>query len=126
MAKDKSKKVAEETKESNESKPKRESKSSILKDILKNGTTTEKKLIDKLISNRKSSKELVAAVSSRCRLSDKIETIKTKLVNEGTFTIEQVNEIVSETEKAYMVKKEKKKKVEKKEKKIEKKAEKSK
>ena len=117
MAKDKSKKVAEETKESNESKPKRESKSSILKDILKNGTATEKKLIDKLISSRKSSKELVAAVSSRCRLSDKIETIKTKLVNEGTFTIEQVNEIVSETEKAYKVKKEKKKKVEKKEKK---------
>lgn len=117
MAEDKSKKVAEETKESNESKPKRESKSSILKDILKNGTASEKKQIEKLISNRKSSKELVAAVSNRCRLSDKIETIKTKLVNEGVFTIEEVNEIVSETEKAYKVKKEKKKKVEKKEKK---------
>ena len=110
MAEDKtSKKVAEETKESNESKPKRESKSSILKDILKNGTATEKKVIEKLINNRKSSKELVEAVSNRCKLSDKIETIKTKLVNEGTFTIEQVNEIVSETEKTYKAKKEKKK-----------------
>ena len=109
MTEDKAKKVSEETKESNESKPKRESKSSILKDILKNGTATEKKVIEKLISNRKSSKELVEAVSNRCRLSDKIETIKTKLVNEGTFTIEQVNEIVSETEKSYKAKKEKKK-----------------
>jgi hypothetical protein len=106
MAEDKSKKVAEE---SNESKSKRESKSSILRDILKNGTESEKKVIEKLISNRKSSKELVEAVSNRCRLSDKIETIKTKLVNEGTFTIEQVNEIVSETEKSYKAKKEKKK-----------------
>ena len=113
MAKDKAKKVADETNESNESKPKRESKSSILKDILKNGTATEKKVIDKLISNRKSSKELVEAVSKHCKLSDRIDSIKTKLVNEGTFTIEQVNEIVSETEKAYMVKKEKKKKAEK-------------
>lgn len=111
MAEDKtSKKVTEETKESNESKPsKRESKSSILKDILKNGTATEKKVIEKLINNRKSSKELVEAVSNRCKLSDKIETIKSKLVNEGTFTIEQVNEIVSETEKTYKAKKEKKK-----------------
>ena len=109
MAKDKAKKVADETNESNESKPKRESKSSILKDILKNGTATEKKVIEKLINNRKSSKELVEAVTNRCRLSDKIETIKTKLVNEGTFTIEQVNEIVSETEKSYKAKKEKKK-----------------
>ena len=110
MAEDKtSKKVADETNESNESKPKRESKSSILKDILKNGTATEKKVIEKLINNRKSSKELVEAVSNRCKLSDKIETIKTKLVNEGTFTIEQVNEIVSETEKSYKAKKEKKK-----------------
>ena len=112
MAEDKAKKVAEETNEVNENKPKRESKSSILKDILKNGTATEKKVIERLISNRKSSKELVEAVSKRCRLSDKIETIKTKLVNDGVFTIEQVNEIVSETEKAYQVKKEKKKKAE--------------
>jgi hypothetical protein len=110
MAEDKSKKVAEE---SNESKSKRESKSSILRDILKNGTESEKKVIEKLISNRKSSKELVEAVSKRCRLSDRIETIKNKLVNDGAFTIEQVNEIVSETEKAYKVKKEKKKKAEK-------------
>ena len=114
MAEDKtSKKVAEETKESNESKPsKRESKSSILKDILKNGTATEKKVIDKLISNRKSSKELVEAVSKHCKLSDRIDSIKTKLVNDGVFTIEQVNEIVTETEKAYKEKKEKKKKAE--------------
>ena len=109
MAEDKSKKVAEET---NESKSKRESKSSILRDILKNGTESEKKVIEELISNRKSSKELVEAVSKRCRLSDRIETIKNKLVNDGAFTIEQVNEIVSETEKAYKVKKEKKKKAE--------------
>lgn len=109
MADDKSKKVAEETNEGNENKPKRETKSSILNDILKNGTATEKKVIEKLINNRKSSKELVEAVSSRCRLSDKIETIKNKLVNDGAFTLEQVDEIVSETEKAYKVKKEKKK-----------------
>ena len=112
MAKDKAKKVADETNESNESKPKRESKSSILKDILKNGTATEKKVIDKLISNRKSSKELVEAVSKHCKLSDRIDSIKTKLVNDGVFTIEQVNEIVTETEKAYKEKKEKKKKAE--------------
>ena len=118
MAEDKAKKVAEETNEVNENKLKRESKSSILKDILKNGTATEKKVIERLINNRKSSKELVEAVSNRCKLSDKIETIKSKLVNEGTFTIEQVNEIVSETEKTYKAKKEKKK--------AEKKAEKSK
>ena len=109
MAEDKTKKVAEETKEDNENKPKRETKSSILNDILKKGTPTEKKLIEKIISNRKSSKELVEAVSNRCKLSDKIETIKTKLVNSGAFTIEQVNEIVSEAEKDYKVKKEKKK-----------------
>ncbi len=109
MADDKAKKVAEETNEGSENKPKRESKSSILKDILKNGTATEKKVIEKLINNRKSSKELVEAVSNRCKLSDKIETIKNKLVNDGAFTLEQVNEIVSETEKAYKVKKEKKK-----------------
>ena len=118
MAEGKTKKVAEESNEGSENKPKRESKSSILKEILKNGTATEKKVIEKLINNRKSSKELVEAVSNRCKLSDKIETIKTKLVNEGTFTIEQVNEIVSETEKTYKAKKEKKK--------AEKKAEKSK
>ena len=112
MAKDEAKKVADETNESNESKPKRESKSSILKDILKNGTATEKKVIDKLISNRKSSKELVEAVSKHCKLSDRIDSIKTKLVNDGVFTIEQVNEIVTETEKAYKEKKEKKKKAE--------------
>ena len=110
MAKDEAKKVADETNESNESKPKRESKSSILKDILKFGTPTEKKVIEKLISNRKSSKELVEAVSKRCKLSDRIDTIKTKLVNDGAFTIEQVNEIVTETEKSYKEKKEKKKK----------------
>ena len=110
MAENKAKKGAEE---SIENKPKRESKSSILNDILKNGTATEKKVIEKLISNRKSSKELVEAVSKRCKLSDKIEMIKSKLVNDGIFTNEQVNEIISETEKAYKDKKEKKKKVEK-------------
>lgn len=119
MAKDKTKKVEEETKEGSENKPnKRESKSSILNDILKNGTATEKKVIEKLINNRKSSKELVEAVTRRCRLSDKIETIKNKLVSDGAFTIEQVNEIVSETEKAYKVKKEKKKAQKKAEKKV--------
>ena len=110
MAEDKAKKVSEETKEGNENKPnKRESKSSILKDILKNGTPTEKMVIEKLITNRKASKELVEAVTKRCKLSDKIETLKSKLVNDGTFTIEQVNEIVSEAEKAYKEKKDKKK-----------------
>ena len=110
MAKDKTKKVAEETNEGSDNKPnKRETKDSILKDILKKGTPTEKKVIENLINNRKSSKELVKTVSDRCKLSDKIETIKTKLVNSGAFTIEQVNEIVSEAENAYKVKKEKKK-----------------
>lgn len=109
MAENKSKKVAEETNEGNENKNKRETRNSILNDILRNGTPTEKKAIEKLINSRKVSKELVEAVSSRCRLSDKIEKIKTKLINDGVFTIEQVNEIVSDTEKAYKNKQEKKK-----------------
>jgi len=100
-----------EVKETKKRKP-RESRSSILNDILKNGTATEKKVIEQLISNRKSSKELVTAVIKRCKLSDKIETIMSQLVNDGTFTREQLNEIVSDAEKGYKDKKEKNKKAE--------------
>ena len=88
----------------------RESRYSILSDILKNGTSTEKKLIETLISNRKASRELVAAVTKRCKLSDRIESLKSQLLNDGTFTEEQLNEIVSDTEKNYKEKKEKKEK----------------
>ena len=49
MAENKSKKVAEETNEGNENKNKRETKNSILNDILKNGTPTEKKAIEKFV-----------------------------------------------------------------------------
>lgn len=104
--------MAEETNKGQETtnrKP-RESRYSILSDILKNGTSTEKKLIETLISNRKSSRELVAAVTKRCKLSDRIESLKSQLLNDGTFTEEQLNEIVSDTEKNYKEKKEKKEK----------------
>ena len=95
--------------ETNNRKP-RESRYSILSDILKNGTSTEKKLIERLISNRKASRELVAAVTKRCKLSDRIESLKSQLLNDGTFTEEQLNEIVSDTEKNCKEKKEKKEK----------------
>lgn len=88
----------------------REKRLDVLGAILKKGTKAEKDAVLKLVNSRKLMDELVKAVTGCCKQKDKVEAIKAKLLDEGFFTVEQLDEVVADTEKKYQAKKDKNKK----------------
>lgn len=86
----------------------RETRLDVLGAILKKGTKAEKDAVMKLVNSRKLMNELVKAVTECCKQKDKIEAIKSKILDEGFFTVEQLDDVITDTEKKYKEKKEKK------------------